>query len=168
MKQKQRVILLGTCLVFSIGFSISSFSKYTAYFSSVSDIRKTALEIETISQTNRDLYEEFEKVRGDDVPKNLKEVLEFLEKYENIQINEIHSFNMEGGGIKIVDTITDTSSEVVCDGFEIILTVDDLNTFISFLDKGKLSYHSADFLFSSNKAVLRIRTGGGVSEQVNN
>ena len=84
MKQKQRVILLGTCLVFSIGFSISSFSKYTAYFSSVSDIRKTALEIETISQTNRDLYEEFEKVRGDDVPKNLKEVLEFLEKYENI------------------------------------------------------------------------------------
>lgn len=164
MRQKQRMILLGTCLVFSIGFSINSFPNYTTYFSHISDVKKNISEIETLSQTNHNLYNEFEKVRGDDVPRNLKDVLEFLEKYENIQINEIHSFSMEGGGIKILDTITDTSSEVICDGFEIILTVNDLNAFVSFLDKGKLLYHSADFLFSSNKAVLRIRTGGGVGE----
>ena len=75
---------------------------------------------------------------------------------------------MKGGGIEVLDTITDTSTDVICDGFEIVLTVDDLNTFISFLDRGELLYHSVDFLFSSNKAILRVRTGGDMSEQINN
>lgn len=160
----QRLMLVGGCLVVSIVFSVISSTAYITYFNSIADIKKNDSIIENTSNINHDLYKEFEKVRGEDAPKNLKEVISFLEKYENIQINEIHSFNMKGGGIEIADTITDISVESICDGFEIILTVDNLNTFIPFLDGGKLSYHSADFLFSSNKAVLRIRTGGGISE----
>lgn len=165
---KKRVVLLGACLVFSIASFFYSSSSYVTYFSFITDIRKNTLAIEKLSQTNNDLQKEFEEVRGEDVPKNLKEVLDFLEKYENVQINEVHSFNMKGGGIEVLDTITDTSTDVICDGFEIVLTVDDLNTFISFLDRGELLYHSVDFLFSSNKAILRVRTGGDMSEQINN
>lgn len=165
---RQRVLMLSVCLVISIGAFIISLLNYVSYFNIIGTIKRNTVSIETMSNENQVLSEEFEKLRGDDVPKNLKEILDFLEKYENIQINEIHSFNMKGGGIELIDTITDTSVKVVCDGFEIILTVDDLNKFIAYLDTGKLSYHSADFLFSSNKTILRVRTGGVESGQANN
>ena len=75
---KKRVALLGACLVFSIASFFYSSSSYVTYFSFITDIRKNTLAIEKLSQTNNDLQKEFEEVRGEDVPKNLKEVLDFV------------------------------------------------------------------------------------------
>lgn len=157
---KKRVWICCFCTVISIlsaGFSIPS---YNSYIGCIQSINENKIKITDQSAQNKESYEEFLKIQGKGMPNTLEELLDFIEQYENAQVNEIKSFRVKGEGIELLNVITNISKDEICDGYEITVSYDDAYSFMQYLDSKKLFYHSTDFFIYGKYAVLRIRVGG--------
>lgn len=160
---KQRLLVASVMLVIALVLCAIAFPKYQDYLKLCAAIEENAVNIDQATIRIQNLEKQFEEIRGELAPRTLKTVMGYLGQYDDIEIVEIKSFNMKGDGIEYLGNISSLSDTSLCDGYEVTVTSQDVAKFIEYLDEGNLTFHSADFMFGAKTAVLRIRTGGGLS-----
>lgn len=157
---KQKILVICIALILVLVCSLIAFPKASEFFTLRSDILEKQAIIDSNESIIRSLEAEFRAIRGISAPRTLKEAMGMILQFEDVEIVQIQSFNLDGSGIVPIESVTSMSYAKLCDGFVIELSVSDFAGFMQHLDEIGLTYHSVDFLFGASTAILRIRTGG--------
>ena len=155
---------VGACVIFVIClitlFSSDVFGSFSEYSEKLSEVRASDDNLSEITEDMARLERELEVLRGPDVPRTLRQIMAYVQGFEGVTINSIRAFELNGGTLHFIKNVTNLNDPVICDGFEINLSVSNIVGFIQYFDESNISYTSVDLLFASEVVVLRVRTGG--------
>ena len=158
---KRVYISLGVLvLCFLIMIISGTFTQFGTYSDHRAEISRNSDEISSINQEIAQLNHELDLLRGPNVPRNLRQIMGYLQRFDGVTVNSIRAFEISGDSLHFVKNITNINDPELYEGYEISLTVSELISFMEYFDQSNISYVSIDLLFGSDTVVFRVRTGG--------